>query len=50
LKKIVTVIGLLVVSLLFTGCGNKVSFKAQEPLENAALVYVYVTQNVGTEA
>jgi hypothetical protein len=49
LKKIVTVIGLLVVSLLFTGCGNKVSFKAQEPLENAALVYVYVTQNVGTE-
>ena len=49
MKKIVTVIGLLVVSLLFTGCGNKVSFKAQEPLENAALVYVYVTQNVGTE-
>ena len=49
MKKIVTVVGLLVVSLLFVGCGSKAPFKAQEPLENAALVYIYVPQSVGTE-
>ncbi|MCK9491261.1 MAG: DUF2846 domain-containing protein [Sulfurimonas sp.] len=27
--------------LLFSACGNKTAFKLQEPLENAALVYVY---------
>ena len=49
MKKIVTVVGLLVIGLLFAACGSKVPFKVQEPLENAALVYVYVTQNAGTE-
>jgi hypothetical protein len=27
--------------LLITACGNKTPFKEQEPLENAALVYIY---------
>ena len=27
--------------LLFSACGNKTAFKLQEPLQNAALVYVY---------
>jgi len=27
--------------LLVSGCGNKTAFKLQEPLDNAALVYIY---------
>lgn len=27
--------------MLFSACGNKTAFKIQEPLDNAALVYVY---------
>ncbi len=29
--------------LLISGCGSKVPYKTQEPLKNAALVYIYVT-------
>ena len=47
--KITNIFLLLTLSLFITACGNKVPFKVQEPLENAALVYVYVAQNVGTE-
>jgi len=39
---------LLIFSIFITGCGNKVAFKVQEPLENAALVYIYVTEDLGT--
>jgi hypothetical protein len=49
LKNIVKVVSLLVISLVFMACGNRVPFKVQEPLDNAALVYIYVTTNLGTE-
>jgi hypothetical protein len=32
--------------LLITACGSRVPFKKQQPLENSALVYVYVPENV----
>lgn len=41
--KKVTALLLTAVLLFITGCGTRVPFKKQEPLENAALVYVYVT-------
>ncbi len=34
---------LTIVILFIGGCGNKVAFKQQEPLSNAALVYLYVS-------
>jgi len=40
--KKVTVLLLTVVLLFIAGCGTRVPFKKQEPLENAALIYVYV--------
>ena len=49
MKNILRTVSLLVISLVFIGCGSKIPFKVQEPLDNAALVYVYVTQNLGTE-
>ena len=49
MKNILRTVSLLVISMVFIGCGSKVPFKVQEPLENAALVYVYVTQDVGTQ-
>ena len=42
MKKI-TIITLTIISLLISGCGSKVPYKSQEPLENASLVYIYVT-------
>lgn len=35
------------IALLISGCGSKVPFKAQEPLPEAALVYVYVAESYG---
>jgi hypothetical protein len=35
--------------LLFSACGNKTAFKLQEPLQNAALVYVYAKMNLSTD-
>lgn len=47
MKKITTL--LLSLSLLFlSACGSKIPFKQQEPLENSALVYIYLPSNVGT--
>jgi len=40
--KKVTALLLMVVLLFIAGCGTRVPFKKQEPLKNAALVYVYV--------
>ena len=40
----------LSLALLFmTACGNKLHFKKQEPLANAALVYVYQIENVSSD-
>ena len=49
MKKIVSIVSLLVISLVFSACGNRVPFKEKSPLDNAALVYVYVVGDVGTE-
>ena len=38
---IVKTLLLIATLLLFSACGNKTAFKLQEPLDNAALVYVY---------
>jgi hypothetical protein len=34
-------------ALVISGCGSKVPFKAQEPLEGASLVFVYVPESYG---
>lgn len=47
--KIIKILLLTTTLLLLTACGNKIPFKKQEPLENAALVYIYVLQNVGLQ-
>jgi hypothetical protein len=39
--KIIKTLLLTIILLLLSACGNKVAFKKQEPLENAALVYIY---------
>jgi len=46
--KILKTLILSLILLLVTACGNRVPFKKQEPLENAALVYVYVPATVST--
>ena len=46
MKKILLIITLLALSTLFTACG-KIPFAKQEPMSNAALVYVYVTMDSG---
>jgi hypothetical protein len=45
----IKVVSLLLISIVFMACGNRVAFKTQQPLENAALVYVYVVGNINTE-
>ncbi|MCD6433876.1 MAG: DUF2846 domain-containing protein [Sulfurimonas sp.] len=44
--KIVKILLLSFILLLVTACGNRLPFKEQAPLENAALVYVYVPESV----
>ena len=44
--KILKTVTLTLVLLLITACGSRVPFKKQQPLENSALVYVYVPENV----
>nr|WP_321266779.1 hypothetical protein [uncultured Sulfurimonas sp.] len=39
---------LATILLLMTACGNKTAFKLQEPLDKAALVYVYAKMNLGS--
>lgn len=46
MKKIKIALAVLV-ALFVTGCGSKVPFKAQEPVAEAALVYVYVAESYG---
>ena len=40
---------LSLVVLMFSACGNKIAFKPQEPLSNAALVYVYAVTNISSD-
>lgn len=47
--KITKVLLLSMIMLLVAACGNKTPFKAQEPLENAALVYIYVTTQISAD-
>jgi uncharacterized protein DUF2846 len=47
--KIIKILLLSLILLLLTGCGNRTPFKAQEPLENAALVYIYTTTSVTSD-
>ncbi len=47
--KIIKTLLLLATLLLVTACGNRLPFKAQEPLENAALVYIYATTSVTSD-
>ncbi len=48
--KKVKVVLLVAVLLLISGCGNRVPFKKQGPLDNAALVYVYVAPDGAFES
>jgi len=46
--KILKTLLLTATLLLFNACGNKTAFKLQEPLDNAALVYVYAKVSLDT--
>ncbi|EDZ63709.1 hypothetical protein SMGD1_1550 [Sulfurimonas gotlandica GD1] len=46
--KIIQILLLSATLLLVTACGNRTPFKKQEPLENAALVYIYALDNVSS--
>ena len=48
MMKILKTITITLILLLITACGSRIPFKKQEPLENAALVYVYVPEGVTT--
>ena len=47
MKKL-TIFLLTTLLLILSACGSKIPFKKQEPLENSALVYIYLPSNVGT--
>lgn len=46
MNKMIKIVALLLISTIFTACGSKLPFKEQTPLENAALVYVYVPSEI----
>ncbi|MEA1955872.1 MAG: SHOCT domain-containing protein [Campylobacterota bacterium] len=46
MKKVLMTLSLVVMSLVFTACGSKAPFKAEKPLPEAALVYIYVVDGV----
>lgn len=48
LMKSIKILVMAVILLLVSACGNKTPFAAQQPLENAALVYVYVNSEFST--
>lgn len=44
--KTIKILILSIILLLITACGSKTVFKTQDPLENAALVYIYTLSQV----
>lgn len=49
MKKILVLSSLLAVVAMFSGCGSKSPYKEQKPLDDAALVYVYVVPQSGID-
>lgn len=47
MKKIFVLSSFLLLGLLFVGCGSKSPYVERKPLDNAALVYVYVVSQSG---
>jgi len=47
--KIFKILMLLITLLFISACGNKLTFKPQEALENGSLVYVYVPVRVSSD-
>ena len=47
--KTIKILMLTITMLLITACGNKTSFKAQEPLQNASLVYIYALTQITSD-
>ena len=47
--KSIKILLLTITLLIVTACGNRAAFKKQEPLENAALVYIYTLTQVMTD-
>ncbi|MFT7003906.1 MAG: hypothetical protein ACJAWW_001258 [Sulfurimonas sp.] len=47
--KTTKIITLSIILLLITACGTKVPFKAQEPVNKASLVYIYVSSEMRTD-
>ncbi|MDD5399634.1 MAG: SHOCT domain-containing protein [Sulfurimonas sp.] len=47
MKKILILSSLLAVAVMFSACGSKSPYKEQKPLDDAALVYVYVVSQSG---
>jgi len=48
MKKSLIASAILAISLLFSACGTKVPFKVSKPLDNSAIVYVYVVDGVSS--
>jgi len=48
MKKSLIASVLIAISLLFSACGTKVPFKVEKPLDNSAIVYVYVVDGVSS--
>lgn len=48
MKKSLSILVLLVISLVFSACGAKAPFEAKQPLPEAALVYVYVVKGMSS--
>ncbi|WP_373035218.1 hypothetical protein [Sulfurimonas sp.] len=47
--RIVKIFLLSIILMLVAACGNRTSFKEQEPLENASLVYIYAEMKVSAD-
>jgi len=47
MKKILILSSLLAVAVIFSACGSKSPYKEQKPLDDAALIYVYVVSQSG---
>ncbi len=48
MKKTVSILTLMMLSLLLTACADRTPFKEQTPLKDTALIYVYIPKTVST--